>query len=203
MSTRSALRSLFYVAKDLRNGFWPLQAARVVLDSDYERRMRVAAAAHDAVEGLNEFEAEHDGLLGPDEDHAEALRLNEKHDEYAESARVAAELGKRLADKAIEYGRRVGGEYVKAFRAQCIWCGNSDTPGHPCGRATSAVPDDAADAESPAVVSVPPSSPIAGDTPISPGAAGDPAGVDVPPPNSPPAGTPPHPSIWSHSGGPW
>ena len=39
---------------------------------------------------------------------------------------------------------------------------------------------------------------------VSPDAAGDPAGVDVPPPNSPPAGISPNPPVWSQlDGGPW
>lgn len=193
MTARATLRSLFYVAKDLRNGLFPLQAARVVLDRDFERRVRVAAAAHDAAEGLNEFEAENDGLpefeavspdgyygfaepdlgglrfrdnaagscdgcgrffahapdcsgesddLGPESEHVEALRLNEEHD--GQSVRQAVEMGKRLADKALQHGQQIVDEYARAVGpaldaatrpiGQCKWCGGLDMPGHNCLR---------------------------------------------------------------------
>jgi hypothetical protein len=58
VTIRSAFRALGWIVSEIVPG----QAVRVALDRDYSRAVTRAAAAHDAVEGLNEFEAENDGL---------------------------------------------------------------------------------------------------------------------------------------------
>lgn len=60
MTLNAPLRALTHFARD----FYPVQAFRAVFDRNFQARMEQAAYAHDAVAGLNEFEAENDGLDG-------------------------------------------------------------------------------------------------------------------------------------------
>ena len=106
MTLNAPLRALTHFARD----FYPVQAFRAVFDRNFQARMEQAAYAHDAVAGLNEFEAENDGLDGGE------LPDHPGYPAHLVDGFDATELAQRVADE-----REV--DLVSHVTYECSECG--------------------------------------------------------------------------------
>lgn len=93
--------------------------------ADFNQRATRAAAAHDVVEGLNEYEAENDGIDPPG---TRTVHLR-SDDPFFYRNEDGSLQPKELTDEG-------GGTWTIAATPspQCKWCGDRDVPGHDCGR---------------------------------------------------------------------